>query len=122
MPYPPRNPRASHHAPADFASMPLASDGHLENLLVVTSPGVTITGRVVFEHGPAEQPPNQPAQPIRVTAMVGNPMDNMGMGIPMPPPAIAAPDLTFTMKGLSGELLLRANAPLQFLKSVMVNG
>jgi hypothetical protein len=97
-------------------------NGDLENLLIITNPGVTITGRIVFEHGPPEQQPNQMPQPIRVNAMVGNPMDNMGMGIPMPQPAVVTPDFTFTMKGLSGEFLLRSSAPMQFLKSVMVNG
>ena len=118
----PRNPDGSPTDPGEFASLPLAVDGDLENLLVITNAGVTITGRIVFEHGPPDLPPNQTPQPIRVTATVGNPMDNMGMGIPMPQPAIASPDLTFTMKGLMGELLLRASASMQFLKSVTVNG
>jgi hypothetical protein len=122
MPNAPRNPDGSPADPGEFASLPLVINGDLENLLVITNPGVTITGRIVYEHGPPEQQPNQTPQPIRVSAMVGNPMDNMGMGIPMPQPAIVTPDLTFTMKGLAGELLLRSSAPMQFLKSVTVNG
>ena len=39
-----------------------------------------------------------------------------------PPPAVASPDLTFTLKGLMGEFLLRSNAPDQYLKSVTLGG
>jgi len=49
-------------------------------------------------------------------------MDNMGMGMSTPQPAVVGPDLTFTMKGLMGEVLLRSNAPMQSLKSVTLNG
>ena len=122
MPNAARNPDGSPADPGEFASLPLMINGDLENLLVITNPGVTITGRIVFEHGPPEQQPNQSPQPIRVNAMMGNPMDNMGMGIPMPQPAVVTPDFTFTLKGLSGELLLRSSAPMQYLKSVTVNG
>src|SRR5262249_56802856 len=35
-------------------------------------------------------------------------------------PALVAPDLTFTMKGLAGEMLLRSNAPNTYLKAVLL--
>ena len=79
----------------------------------MTTPGITITGQVVFEQGP---PSPMPAQ-LRIMATVGNP-DEMS-GLQSPQPALVKPDLTFTMKGLLGELLLRASAPNQYLKSVM---
>jgi hypothetical protein len=51
-------------------------------------------------------------------ATVGNP-DDMS-GVPSPQPAMMRPDLTFTMKGLLGDHLLRASGPNQYLKSVTV--
>ena len=51
-------------------------------------------------------------------ATLGNP-DEMS-GLQPPQPAVMKPDLTFTMKGLMGELMLRAAAPDQYLKSVTV--
>jgi protocatechuate 3,4-dioxygenase beta subunit len=118
----PRNPDGSPAEPGEFANMPIVVNGDLENLLVMTNPGVTITGQIVFEHGPPQQQGTQPLPAVRVNAMIGDPSENMGMGIPMPQPAVVGQDLTFTMKGLMGELLLRANMPMQYLKSVTVNG
>lgn len=118
----PRNPDGSPAEPGEFASVPVIVNSDLENLMVVTNAGVTITGQIVFEHGPPVQQGNQPAQPIHVNAMVGDPMDNMGMGLPMPQAAVVTPELTFTMKGLMGEVLLRSSAPMHYLKSVTVNG
>jgi len=40
-------------------------------------------------------------------------------GLQSPQPALVKPDLTFTIKGLLGEFMLRASAPNQYLKSVM---
>jgi hypothetical protein len=46
----------------------------------------------------------------------------MSMG-PMPQPALVTPDFSFTMKGMAGEYLLRANGvPNQYVKSVVVGG
>jgi protocatechuate 3,4-dioxygenase beta subunit len=119
----PRNPDGSPVDQGEFASVPLMITGDLEDLLVTTNPGVTITGQIVYEHGPPQPQPNQTAAPVvRVNAQMGDPMNNMGMGIPMPQPAVVGPELTFTMKGLMGELLLRSSAPMQYLKSVTVNG
>ena len=98
----------------EMASVPLTIAGaDVDNVLVMTTPGITITGQVVFEQGP---PSPMPAQ-LRIMATVGNP-DEMS-GLQSPQPALVKPDLTFTMKGLLGELLLRASAPNQYLKSVM---
>jgi hypothetical protein len=74
---------------------------------------------VVFEQGPPPPTPGMPG-PLRVMAMVGNPDDMAGLQTPQP--ALVKPDLTFAMKGLLGELLLRASAPSQYLKSVTVGG
>ena len=101
--------------PGEMAVMPLTIAGaDLDNLMVVTTPGVTITGQVVFEQGP----PTTTGGTVRVMATLGNP-DEMA-GVPSPQPAVMRPDLTFTMKGLLGDHMLRASGPNQYLKSVTV--
>jgi hypothetical protein len=42
------------------------------------------------------------------------------MGMPMPQPAVVSSDLTFTMRGMAGEFVLRTSASNQFLKAVML--
>lgn len=100
------------------ASMPLTITGaDVDNLVVMTTPGVTISGQVVFEQG---APPPGSGQ-MRVMATVGN-SDEMMSGLQPPQPAVVQPDSTFTMKGLMGELMLRASGSNQYLKSVTVGG
>lgn len=120
QPPPGRNPDGSPMEMGEFASVPLNVGADVEDVLVTTSPGVTITGTVVFENGPPQLPPNQQSFQMRVNVTPGDP-DGM-MGAPFPQPALVTPDLTFTMKGMSGEFLLRASAPGNSLKSVQLNG
>jgi Carboxypeptidase regulatory-like domain len=113
----PRNPDGSPVDPGEFASIPLTINADMDDILITTSPGATIAGAIVFENGPPQvQGPFQ----MRVNAMAGDP-EGM-MGAPTPQPAPVSPDLTFMMKGLAGEVLLRTNAPNNFLKSVQVGG
>lgn len=100
----------------EMANVPLTISADLDNLAVITSPGVTISGHVVFEQGPPSPMPKE----MRVMGQIGNPEDMMGM--PSPPPATVTPELTFTMKGLMGEYLLRTSAPNQYVKTVTANG
>lgn len=101
----------------EMATMPLTIAGaDLDNLMVMTTPGVTITGHIVFEQGPPATTPG----PVRVMASLGNP-DEMA-GVQSPQPVVVQPDLTFTMKGLLGEYMLRTMGPSQYLKSVTVGG
>jgi hypothetical protein len=115
-----RNADGSIAEPGEFASLPISINADVDDVLVTTSPGVTITGNVVFENGAPELAPGQKAMPIRVTATQGDPAGSIGA--PLPPPALVNPDFTFTMKGMSGEFLLRAGAPNNYLKSVQVGG
>lgn len=101
--------------PGEMASLPLTIAGaDLDNVMVMTTPGIAITGQVVFEQGPPSPMPIE----FRVMAIVGS-QDEMS-GLQPPQPVVVKPDLTFTMKGLLGEFLLRASAPNQYVKSVMV--
>ena len=113
-------PPGSQPDPGEFASIPITLTSDLDNLLVTTSPGVTITGQIVYDSGPPQLAANQQSTPLRVTAQFA---DNDGMGmIPSPPPAVVGPELTFTLKGLMGEYLIRGNGPGQYLKAVLLGG
>jgi Carboxypeptidase regulatory-like domain len=106
--------------PVEVASVPISIAGaDVDNLMVVTSLGVTITGHVIFEQEP---PPNANtgAGPMRVMAQPLSLTD--GAGVISPEPATVAADGTFTLKGLMGEYGLRVAVPNQFIKSVTVNG
>jgi hypothetical protein len=109
------SPDGSRSDPGEVASLALTIASDVDNLLIATAPGATITGQIVFEQGAPLG-----TQGIRVTASAANPEDMMGM--PSPPPAVVSPDLTFTMKGMSGEYVLRASAANQYLKAVMLGG
>lgn len=105
---------AAQNDPGEMANMPLAVNSDLENIAIVTAPGATITGHVVFEQGPPQPIPQQ----MRVNASAADP--ESGMGMTNPQPALVGPDLAFTMKGMMGEFVLRAGAQGQFLKAVML--
>ena len=76
-----------------MASLPLTIAGaDLDTVLVMTTPGVTVTGQVVFEQGPPSLMPPE----IRVTTLTGNPDDMMGVSSPQP--ALVTRELTFTRK------------------------
>src|SRR5262245_18646473 len=105
----------------EFASVPVNLTGDIDGLTIVTGPGTTITGQIVFQDGPPQLPPNTPPNfQLRVSATPGDP-ENM-MGIPNPQPATVGSDQTFTMKGMMGEYLLRIGMPNQYLKSVTLSG
>lgn len=104
----------------EFASMPLTVNGDVDDLLITTSPGAAIAGTVTFENGPPPPAPNQTPFQMRVIAQFGDP-ESMA-GTPGPPPATVTPEMTFTLRGLSGEMLLRSNGPNVYLKSVTVGG
>ena len=104
------------NAAAEFASVPLSVAGDVDGLTVVTGPGTTITGQIVFQDGPPQLPPNAQGLQMRVNATPGDP-ENM-VGVPTPPGVQVGPDLTFTMKGMMGEYVLRTGMGNQYLKSV----
>jgi protocatechuate 3,4-dioxygenase beta subunit len=106
--------------PGELGIVPLTINSDLEGLLVTLSPGATITGQIVFEQGPPQLPPGQQSFQMRVNGMIGDP--ETGFGMNMPPPALVTPDLTFTMRGLHGEMLLRTGGPGMFLDTVTVSG
>jgi protocatechuate 3,4-dioxygenase beta subunit len=115
-----RNPDGSFAEPGEFASLPMTISADVDDILVTTSPGVTITGTVVFENGPPQLTQGQQSFQMRVNATPGD--AEAMMGAPTPSPALVGPDLSFTMKGLAGEFLLRSNALGNTLKAVQLSG
>lgn len=105
--------------PGEMADLPITiAAADLENLTVVTSPGVTLTGHVEFE----QAPPERPSTSMRITAVPGDP-DSPSFG-PAPGAAVQK-DLTFKIHGLSGEYLIRAMGglpPNYVVKAVLVEG
>lgn len=99
----------------EYASVPVVVSGDVDDLLVVTSPGVSVSGRVVFAEGPPEKP-----LPIRIVTM---PSDRM---MPMGPPATALVDAEgrFTLDEVVGLVRIRAQqVPQRYaLESVRVGG
>lgn len=103
--------------PGEMASVPIsivAAD--VDNVMVVTSLGTTITGQIVFEAGP----PTGNVTNMRVFASATSMTDSAG--VPSPQPATVTADYKFTLKGLMGEYVLRTGIANQFIKSVTVNG
>jgi hypothetical protein len=119
-----RPPNATPNMPIDqgeFAVVPISLTNDVDDLLVTTSPGATITGQIVYESGPpAALPSGAPAPPPRINATSPDPQ-NFG-GLPTPQGVQASADLTFTMKGFMGEYMIRANGGNQYMKSVQLNG
>lgn len=101
----------------EFGSTPLSVAGDdVSNVMVVTSRGTTVTGRVVFEGG---KPVN--TAPVRVSAVAIDGDGPMGM---MSGSASLTAEGTFEMKGMMGPRLFRVNGlpPGWVLKSVTVSG
>jgi protocatechuate 3,4-dioxygenase beta subunit len=109
--------RGSDTDPGEMATIPLTVSSDLDNVVVMTMPGVTITGRLVIEQGPATPPPG----PIRVMPVVDYAEPSMGIRMSQQP-VLVGPDQTFTLKGLMGEYLLRVAAPNLYVKSVTLEG
>jgi hypothetical protein len=99
---------------AEFASVPVTVGGDdATGLVIMTSPGATATGRVVFEDG--EKPDTRLF--VRTAAIVpGATFSNSSVGV--------NPDMTFTAGGLTERQTFRLGAVPEgwFLKSVTHRG
>jgi protocatechuate 3,4-dioxygenase beta subunit len=117
----PMGPPGPDGAPPDLGEMADVAvslgDADITGLVLTTAPGTTVTGQVVFE----QPPPAGQAKGIRVMA---GPADLSGGFFGPQPSATVQDDLTFTLKNMFGELLLRVNLPQQgwFVRSVTAGG
>jgi hypothetical protein len=106
----------------EFASMPLSVSGDIDNLTIVTTAGVTVSGRVVFQ-GQASVPRGN----MQVTAVAST-----GGSAPMPIMIAARAlgggrvnqDGTFELRGIAGPRIIRVQGvPAGWaLKSVTIEG
>jgi protocatechuate 3,4-dioxygenase beta subunit len=113
LPFSPETPRE----PVEMASLPISiAGGDVDNIMVTTSLGTTITGQIVFEG----VPPTGNVTNMRVFASPSSPNDIPGVGSPEPGTVTA--DYRFTLKGLMGEYVLRTGIQNHYLKSVTANG
>jgi protocatechuate 3,4-dioxygenase beta subunit len=103
--------------PGEMAMVSLMVASDLDNVIVMTMPGATITGRLVIEQAPPSPSPG----PLRVMAVAGGSEDSMAMRTSQQP-VLVGPDQTFTIKGLMGEYLLRVAAPNLYVKSITLDG
>jgi hypothetical protein len=107
--------RAADADAGEMASVPLTVTGDVENVTVMTTPGATVTGAIVFDQG---TPPQVPQIHVFVSP---ESRETVG-GIRSPQPALVRPDLTFQIKGLMGEYTLRVGVPGLFVKSIVAGG
>jgi protocatechuate 3,4-dioxygenase beta subunit len=103
--------------PGEMAMVSLTVASDLDNVIVMTMPGATITGRLVIEQAPSSPSPG----PLRVMAIAGGSEDSMAMRTSQQP-VLVGPDQMFTIKGLMGEYLLRVAAPNLYVKSITLDG
>lgn len=108
-------------AQLEFASMPVSvSGGDVDNVAVMTTPGVTASGRVAYQGQAA------PKQTLQVIAAppAGAPPPGMLMNVRARGGGRVAEDGTFEIRGLAGPQMIRVqNVPAGWaLKSISLNG
>jgi protocatechuate 3,4-dioxygenase beta subunit len=105
----------------EFASMPISISGDIDNLTIVTSPGVTVVGRVVYQ---GQAPPKQNLQVIAVPP-AGGPSP---IGALISAKALGGGRVNqngaFELRGIAGPQLIRIQAlPAGWaLKSITIDG
>jgi protocatechuate 3,4-dioxygenase beta subunit len=95
----PPDPQAPAPARPEHASVPLSVTADIDDLVVVTQPGVTVTGQVVFAEGTPANPPTG----LRVNTQAGERMMMYGP----PPNAAVGANQQFTLNDLFGPILVR---------------
>ena len=106
----------------EFASMPVSvSGGDIENLTVVTTPGVTVSGRVAYQ---GQAPPKAGLQVMAVPPSGGS----SSIGMLLASKALGGGRVdqngTFELRGIAGPQIIRVQGlpPGWALKSVMLDG
>ena len=110
----PPNQQQKEQPRSEYAMVPLSITADIEDLVVVTQPGTTVSGQVVFAEGTPQNTPTalrvftQPAERV----MVMGPQPNVTVGS----------NLQFTLNDLFGPQLIRLGGlpPGQALKAVML--
>jgi hypothetical protein len=105
----------------EFASMPLSVSGDIDNLTVVTTPGVSVSGRLVYQ---GQSPPKANVQIVAMPPAGGSSPLMMQMAARALGRGRVAPDGTFELRGVAGPLLIRPQGTPSgwALKSVTIEG
>jgi protocatechuate 3,4-dioxygenase beta subunit len=106
----------------EFASIPISVSADIDNLAVITTPGVTVLGRVVFQGQEAQKPS---ARGIQITATAPSGMAPImafagrALGV-----GRVNNDGTFQLRGLTGPQAIRASGlPAGWtVKSILLDG
>ena len=109
-------------AQLEFASMPVSvGGGDIDNLTLVTTPGVTVSGKVVFQ---GQAPPKSGMQVMAVPPSGGSSPIGMLINAKALGAGRVAQDGTFELRGLSGPQMIRVQGlPTGWaLKSVTLDG
>ena len=119
---PPRQDQEAAKGPRpEYATVPLSVASDIDDLVVMTQPGVSIAGRIVFAEGAPAALPS-----VRISTQ---PADRSPMYGPLPS-ATSGQDGTFTLSDLFGPVLVRGgvmggspgNPPVYTLKAIMLGG
>ena len=116
-----RNLQDINQAELEFASMPISVSGDIDNLTIVTTPGVTVSGRVVYQ---GQAPPKQNVQ-VTAVPPAGGPSP---IGALISAKALGGgrvnQDGTFELRGIAGPQLIRVQSmPAGWaLKSITLDG
>lgn len=109
----PQGPGSQQQPPREYAAVPLSVNADVENLVVVTQPGVSVTGRITFADG---HPPGE-VNGVRVMAM---PVSRMPMFGP-PSSAVTGADGQFTLSDMFGPLRLNVSLRREWaIKAIML--
>jgi hypothetical protein len=106
----------------EFASMPITvASGDIDNLTLVTTPGVTVSGKVVFQ---GQAPPKTGMQVMAVAPSGGSSPIGMLINAKALGAGRVSQDGTFELRGLAGPQLIRVQGmPAGWaLKSVTLGG
>jgi protocatechuate 3,4-dioxygenase beta subunit len=110
--------------PPEFASVPLSLSGQdIDGLVITTTTGATISGRVIFEATRAASGPTGGPTPMRVIAAQADPGPGAYFGMNTMDNGVIDEAGRFQIRGAGGRVVFRwSGPPGWFLKSVRMNG
>ena len=105
----------------EFASMPISVSGDIEGLTIVTTPGVTVSGRLAYQ---GQSPPKQNAQVMAVPPSGGPSPIGALISVKALGSGRVNQDGTFELRGIAGPQMIRVQPmPAGWaLKSITLDG
>ena len=108
-------------AQLEFASVPISVSGDIDNLTIVTTPGINVSGRVTYQ---GQAPPKQTVQIVAVPPAGGPSPIGMLLNAKAFGAGRVNQDGTFQLRGIAGLQMIRVQGvpPGWSLKSVTLDG